>query len=531
MKKIIGVFAAALILFSAQTTFAQSEEAGMKAMRAENFNSAKNIFRAILQSNNTDPKNYFNFGEALYANDQFDSAKMMYQAGLALNQRSLPNMIGIGKCLLNAGQKEEAIKNFNKALDIAKTADIPTDVLIEQAYIVSEKNSMPDAAIDLLNKKKEINDKSALLYEALGDAYNFKNDGGNAVSSYEAAIQNDPNRATALTKIGEIYVRAKNYEVAIEDFNKALTLEPGFPPAHRELSDLYFRAGKFDKAKTEFDEYLKNADQTIETKIRSAKILYKSERYDDAINAINEVLKVQPNNFIMYRLLAYSYTKQNKMTDAETQFQQYFQKVPAKEILATDYSNYAKALSADGKDSLAVVEMTNAMNSDNSMDFTPDILISYFKQKKYADAAKQFEKTVAKNSNITDPNIFYYAAKSYYNLGRYKDADSAYSIVTKLSPKYAPGTWGRVRCALQLDSTNANYMAKPYYEKFLSIVKLDDPKYKANIIEAYHYLADYSFTKENDNEKAKDYCQKVLALDPDDKQAQDVIKGMNEKKH
>ena len=436
MKKIIGVFATAGILFNTQNTFAQSEDAGMKAIKAENFNSAKNIFRAILQSNNTDPKNYFNFGEALYANDQFDSAKIMYNAGLAIDARSKQNMIGVGKCLLNEGKKDEAKKIFDKVLDMAKTNDIPTAVLIAQAYIGSEKYSMPDAAIELLNKKKEVNDKSAALYEALGDAYNFKNDGGNAVSAYEAAIQNDPTRATALTKIGEIYVRAKNYEVAIEDFNKALTLEPGFPPAHRELSDLYFRAGKFDKAKTEFDEYIKNADQTIETKIRSAKILYKSERYDDAINAINEIIKVQPSNYIMYRLIAYSYTKQEKMNDAEIQFQQYFQKVPTNEIIATDYSNYAKVLNKTGKDSLSIIYMKKAMEVDNSVDFTADILISYFKQKKYSNVVTEFEKALAKNSNIKDPNTFYNAARSYYNLDRLKDADSAYTIVTKLSPKY-----------------------------------------------------------------------------------------------
>ena len=99
-----------------------------------------------------------------------------------------------------------------------------------------------------------------------------------------------------------------------------------------------------------------------------------------------------------------------------------------------------------------------------------------------------------------------------------------------MSPKYGGGWWGKVRCALRIDSTNANYLAKPYYDKYLEIIKLDDPKFKSNIIEAYHYLADYSFTKENDKEKAKDYCLKVLALDADDKQAQDALKGLNEKK-
>ena len=529
MKKVIAVFATTVILFSSKSIFAQSEEAGMKAMQAENFNSAKNIFRAILQSN-ADAKSYFNFGEALYANDQFDSAKLIYNAGLAIDARSKQNMIGVGKCLLNEGKKDEAKKIFDKVLDMAKTNDILTAVLIAQAYIGSEKYSMPDVAIELLNKKKEVNDKSAALYEALGDVYDFKIDGGNAVTSYEAALQNDPNRVTALTKIAEIFVRAKNYDEAIKDFNKALELDPNFPPAHRELSDLYFRAGKFDKAKTEFDAYLKNADPTIETKIRSAKILYKSERYDDAINAINDILKVQPNNYIMYRLLAYSYTKQEKMNDAEAQFQQYFQKVPATEILPTDYSNYAKALSKNGKDSIAILTMTKAMAADNTIDFSADILTGFFKQKKYSNVVAEYEKMYAKNPTMKDPNTFYNAARSYYNLSRYKDADTTYGLVNKLSPKYAGAWWGRVRCNLIMDSTNTLHAAKPFYDKYLSVVKLDDPKNKNNIIESYHYLADYAINVDKDEEKAKELNAKVLELDPNDEQANNVLKSFNNKK-
>jgi tetratricopeptide (TPR) repeat protein len=325
-------------------------------------------------------------------------------------------------------------------------------------------------------------------------------------------------------------VRAKNYEEAIKNFNDALAIDAAFPLAHRELSDLYFRAGKFDKAKTEFDEFTKNAEPTIDTKIRSAKILYKNERYDDAITAMNEVLKVQPNNYIMYRLLAYSFTKKEKMTDAETYFQKYFQLVPQKELIATDYSNYAKVLNAGGKDSLAIVSYKRAMEIDNSFDFNADILISYFKQKKYSQVTTEFENIVAKNSNVKDPNIYYNAARSYYYQDKFKAADSAYALVNKLSPKYAGGWWGRVRCNLRMDSTNVNYAAKPFYDKYLEVAKLDDPKNKSNVIEAYHYLADFSFTKEGDKDKAKDYCEKILALDPDDQQAKDVLKGLAEKK-
>jgi tetratricopeptide (TPR) repeat protein len=526
MKKIVAI---SFLIISVLQLKAQNEEAGLKAMKAENFTTAKNIFRSILQANDKEAKNFFNFGEALFANEQYDSAKMMYQAGLALDARSKPNLVGLGKCLLNAGLKDEAKKNFDRALSLASSKDVNTSILVGLAYISTEKNNDADAAINLLKAKLEDNAKNAALYEALGDAYISKNQGGDAVTNYEFAVQNDPARATALTKIGEIYVRAKSYEEAINYFNKAFQVDANFPPAHRELSDLYFRAGKFDKAKIEFDEYMKYADQTIETKIKNAKILYKSERYDDAISTINEVLKQQPNNFIMWRLLAYSNFKTGKTADAETQFQQYFQKVQPTDIIATDYQNYASTLSKNGKDSLSIIEMQKAMAADNTIDFSADILAAYFKQKKYDNVLSEYEKLVQKNFVIKDPNTFYSAARSYYNLSRFKDADTTYAQVNRVSPKYANAWLGRARCNAIIDSSHATYAAKPFYDKFLELVKIDDAKNKSNIIEAYHYLADYSFNKENDKDKAKDYCQKILSLDPDDQQAKEVLKGFEQK--
>ncbi|MFM2048013.1 MAG: hypothetical protein RI955_559, partial [Bacteroidota bacterium] len=174
MKKIFFIAVCSLAIFT-KNVHAQTDADGAKAMMYEKYVSAKNIYAGILKANLTDPEKWFNMGEAYFYNEQFDSAKIMYQSGAALNARFQPNQIGLAKCMLVEGKKDEALKTFAKVLDIVSSKDIPTAVLVAKGYISDEKNGMPDLAIDLMKKKIELNDKSAAAYETLGDAYKLKN--------------------------------------------------------------------------------------------------------------------------------------------------------------------------------------------------------------------------------------------------------------------------------------------------------------------------------------------------------------------
>ena len=73
-------------------------------------------------------------------------------------------------------------------------------------------------------------------------------------------------------------------------------------------------------------------------------------------------------------------------------------------------------------------------------------------------------------------------------------------------------------------------MAKPFYEKFIELTladpKLDLKKSGKELIEAYKYLGDYNYTILKDNTAAIGNFQKVIEIDPADKQAKDAIEGL-----
>lgn len=86
----------------------------------------------------------------------------------------------------------------------------------------------------------------------------------------------------------------------------------------------------------------------------------------------------------------------------------------------------------------------------------------------------------------------------------------------------------RANIANQIDSTMTLYLAKPHYEKFIELASVDTAKYKTNLITAYHYMAFY-FVQHEENEKALEYYEKILVLDPEDSLAIERIKLIKER--
>lgn len=109
----------------------------------------------------------------------------------------------------------------------------------------------------------------------------------------------------------------------------------------------------------------------------------------------------------------------------------------------------------------------------------------------------------------------------------YKKADSAFMKVTELSPEYIQGYIYRAQANFKLDEGNKQGLAKPYYEKVIQLGEVDKAKNSKYLIEAYRYMGDYAYTVQKDLPASKSYFNKILELAPDDQQALDVLRALN----
>ncbi len=109
----------------------------------------------------------------------------------------------------------------------------------------------------------------------------------------------------------------------------------------------------------------------------------------------------------------------------------------------------------------------------------------------------------------------------------FKNADDTYAeLAVKYENAIDYATFMRARVNGQLDPDQSKGLAKPYYEKLVELIgpktELDNTD-KARLKESYHYLISYYFIQKEDKATAKQYAEKMLAIDPTNEIATQVL--------
>ena len=181
-----------------------------------------------------------------------------------------------------------------------------------------------------------------------------------------------------------------------------------------------------------------------------------------------------------------------------------------------------------GKDSLGLVEWEKSMalNETALKDLSVESARIYYKMKKYDKSIEMYLKR-QKVIELTLQELYNLAQCYFSGPKNYSEADTLFAKVSTMSNNYAPAYMWRGRCKTQLDPNNALWLAKPHYAQVLEVVVGEDRKKDQNkkmVIEAARYMgAYYGGSTEKDPTIAKQYFQIIYELDPNDKQAKEIL--------
>ncbi len=522
MKKINIVFGA-MAMFTT-SLFAQSSLKDIiKLTTNEQFQSADEAFKKLVQVAPNNGEYYFYFGENYFKNDNIDLAKSTYQKGADVNATHPLCYVGLGKVQWYQGKQADAKANFFKATTLAAGKDPIVLMKIAEAYINADNKNLADA-FTLLTQAAKLDSKNLEVYLLTGDAFLEQNDGTKAIENYEKAANLNAKSVEAILRQGQLYNRSRNYQLAVEFYKKAIAIDSLFAPAHRELAEIYLRANQFKNASTEYKRYLQiNNDCGARSKF--AGVLNQTKQYQESIDAANEAMKCDSNSAYLYRYLAYDYYQLKDYANGLKSCNKFFAKVNPEKIIPQDYENRAKLNAQTGNDSLAIIDFKRIIEQDSSRtEFNGDIANAYKKTKKYKDAIEYYNKKIKTGkANANDYNgvgLCYYYSKDFIN------ADSSFSQVVKQQPELYIGYLWRAKSNAQLDPKNEKWQAKPFFETFITKVKPEEvDKSKNNLIEAYYYLAAY-YAEKKDSANTKLYMQKVLEIDPNNAQAKKILAGL-----
>ncbi|MVN75861.1 tetratricopeptide repeat protein [Hymenobacter sp. HMF4947] len=498
---------------------AQTVAAAQKAIELGRYNEARAALRG-----NASPEANFELGRIYQMRDLNDSAA--YYFGRAAGPTPF-GMVADGRALLAKGKDAEATAKFDAAAKATKNKDAKVLTMIAQAYGESDVKDITKA-ISYVDAAQAVNKKDdPALMVARGDIYlHTDNGGGEAMTSYDRATAANPNYTEAFYKKGVLSVRSRNGASALENLNKAIAIDPNYAPAYRELAEMYYSAGQYPKALETFQQFQAKAEKSSNTDAEYASFLYLTKKYPEALAEVNKVLAVEPSNLTMNRLKGYLLYETGDYAGAATAMDQYMKIAPADKIIPEDYSYQSKILIKAGRsdEALSVLQKAIPLTTDpaKKADLQNDLATTYTAKKDYKSAIGIYRAKT--NPDLADQ---FRLGSAYSSNKQYTQADSVYNIITTAKPTYAPAYQARAQANFNLDPDSKKGLAKPYYEKYIEVTSADPTRYKSGLIEANNYLGYYNLQK-GDKAAATPYYQKVLELDPTNKDAtgaMQIIKG------
>jgi len=594
----------------------QDLKSAIQLTRSESYDKAEDMYKALIQKEPGNSKNYFYYGENYlleYFSDTISNslvvatkdAKSIYEKGVSANPNDPLNYVGLAKVDNYLGDERKASEMRAKAKSFLlpyKNLKKMTPPANEYAFALAKiaesyaKDGMVDTSLALpyIRQAVTIDTKNADIYLIAGDLYMMVNDGSNAIKNYNLAQFADPQSPTAAMKIGYVYAKGRALQQAITNFEQAIELNPNYAPAYRELGQIYWRAGRLEQSKTNFKKYLDLTAGNIPAKIRYVNSLFYAGDYEEVIKNVEEILAVDQSRAYMNRLAGYSYyEKANPDYDKALSYMETLFKTVAPEyilqkdhyytarILVKKNQNYSKmadelnsmkiqldkektklatvpaaekpkykasvdeltkkignteaSLTAANKEiDRAFVEYNMALNfkrtNPNSTTYTSqerallsEMANSYYAFRRYDGAAKTWAKLIdpAKENNLPD---YMQVGRAFYNGEKYKSADSVFSIIIRKSPDYLPAHIYTARTYSKMDPDTKLGLAKPKFEKVLSVAQKDSLKNESEMMEALTYLGYYNMETGNYT-KAKDYYNRMINLNPANKE--NKIRGYN----
>lgn len=530
MKKLlfVSVFFSCATLVSTQVPSLQE---GIRHLANENFTAALNTFTAIAKG---DPKNgsiYYYIGEVSYRTEAYAEAEKAYRKGLSINPQCAECKAGIGKILLDQGKTVEAEENFASATRLDKK-NPEVFAIIGEAYLYGKKPN-GNKAVQFLSTARDMNPKVAKYWANLGNAYQMIGDNGEAMTSFETAVEKDPKNTSAYISMARIWASAKQTDLAIPKLLEAIRLSPDDAPPYKDLIELYIRTGAYDKVTPLLEKYVSLTGTDVDAKVRLVKFLtFQAKDYDRAIVEGEKLVKTNPEEYTLHRWLAWSYGEKGEYQHSHDHSVMLFDEIGKKEGRASfpsDYDYWGKAAFKLGllDEAAHIYRKYLDLDPSRSQEIYGILAKAYYDSKNYEQAIAYYRRKGGEKPLSNADEYFY--GLSYYRIDKYAEADSAFARVLAITPDFASAWYWRAQVGNRLDPEQKEWLAKPFYESYIPLAESDKEKNKKGLAEAYNYMASYA-VQHDDNELAMKFFENTIAIDSTNTFATEslkILKGQN----
>ncbi len=361
-------------------------------------------------------KLYAALGATYEQRKDYKSAIDAYKHAIQLDRDNLDAIRGLAENLLNDGQSDAALDQYNVIAD-ANPEDAQTYLRMSEIY---RRQGKYDQALDDLKKAEamvpdalEVPYNIAVVYEAparYDEAIKILQDllkkTEKADGSYSQGDRN--NRGIFIERLGMVYRDQENYSAAIETFRKMLTVggDDNAKTGYQDIIDTYREAKQWPQATAAAKEAVQKMPDDHDLRMVLDAQLADTGDPEKPLADVRSLLKGKPDDREVYVRLAIMYTRLKRYSEAE------------------EALNKAETLSTKAEDK----EYVYFLRGD-----------TYEHEKKYGEAEAEFKKVLAANPQ---------SAVTLNYLG-YMNADRGVQLDESLN---------YIKLAVSLDPTNGAYL-------------------------------------------------------------------------
>jgi tetratricopeptide (TPR) repeat protein len=425
------------------------------------------------------------------------------------------------------------------AKDNKKNAEVLTG--IGRAYLEQAQDTANASAY--VEKALARNNKLAEAWVLKGDIEVRKDNAGEAASAYQNAIYFAPKDPQGYYKYAMV-MRGVSPETAASTLEQLRQQRPDYP-VDQLIGHIYYNSQDFEKAVAAYNKVtnITSMDDEYITEYGMANWLLGNR--EKSIEICKAALAKNPRKAAWNRLVFYNYTDLKNGDNALAYADKLFNQSDSAHFIGEDYLYYGTALKLVKKYDEAINAFNKAgeMNKDNAKQLSiinKNLSDVYLEKGDYDNAVSYFEKSISGQGQPTMDNLdnlgsLYtdIAAKKTQAGDKagaaeaFKKADEAYGKMMELYPNYKNYcNYMRGQINSNLDPDSKEGLAKPYYEALANSLatksELSNSE-KAMIGQAYTYLMVYYFNVKKDVATSKEYANKMLAIDPNNEVAKQVI--------
>lgn len=173
-----------------------------------------------------------------------------------------------------------------------------------------------DEAIREFKKAIELDPNSAHAHDNLATVYSEKKLYTQALEEYLTALRLEPDSATAHYNLA-CFLATHAHDMAIEQYKEAIAQDPEYPDAHLNLGMTYADLDQREEAKAEFKAAIELEPTDALARHELAAMLMDEGDYRGAIALLNDVVRLEPENYEGWLDLGISYAQKGFYQEAE----------------------------------------------------------------------------------------------------------------------------------------------------------------------------------------------------------------------